>query len=147
MLRDGWKLNLENKRSKHITFSELFLKFPDLFDFLSEFVTKLLEIQEKAKLEKKGRWSDDEPKLHVRNICWNVDDPRTLVEKYKQKEIDAVVEQVFFIFLLFGIIYFKVRDGSTVRAFLLPNFEYVTVMLSGVKVNISVYYNFTCMIF
>lgn len=26
-----------------------------------------------------------------------------------------------------------VRDGSTVRAFLLPNFEYVTVMLSGIK--------------
>ena len=27
-----------------------------------------------------------------------------------------------------------VRDGSTVRAFLLPTFEYVTVMLAGIKV-------------
>ena len=28
-----------------------------------------------------------------------------------------------------------VRDGSTVRAFLLPTFEYVTVMMTGIKVN------------
>ena len=28
-----------------------------------------------------------------------------------------------------------VRDGSTVRAFLLPTFEYLTVMMTGIKVN------------
>lgn len=34
-----------------------------------------------------------------------------------------------------------VRDGSTVRAFLLPTFEYVTVMLTGIKVLIfSIFY-------
>jgi len=27
-----------------------------------------------------------------------------------------------------------VRDGCTVRAFLLPSFQYITVMLSGIKV-------------
>lgn len=32
-----------------------------------------------------------------------------------------------------------VRDGCTVRAFLLPNFEYVTVMLSGIKVKKTTY--------
>lgn len=28
-----------------------------------------------------------------------------------------------------------VRDGCTVRAFLLPSFDYVTIMLSGIKVS------------
>ena len=28
-----------------------------------------------------------------------------------------------------------VRDGCTVRAFLLPDFNYVTIMLSGIKVS------------
>ena len=27
-----------------------------------------------------------------------------------------------------------IRDGSTVRAFLLPTFEYVTVSITGIKV-------------
>ena len=31
-----------------------------------------------------------------------------------------------------------VRDGSTVRAFLLPDFYHVTVMMSGVRVSTSV---------
>lgn len=30
-----------------------------------------------------------------------------------------------------------VRDGCTVRAFLLPDFHYVTIMLSGIKVEHS----------
>lgn len=36
-----------------------------------------------------------------------------------------------------------VRDGSTVRAFLLPDFYHVTVMMSGVRVSISEYKNVT----
>ena len=36
-----------------------------------------------------------------------------------------------------------VRDGSTVRAFLLPDFYHVTVMMSGVRVSISEYKNAT----
>lgn len=35
-----------------------------------------------------------------------------------------------------------VRDGCTVRAFLLPSFNYVTVMLSGVKV--TDYLSYSC---
>ena len=30
-----------------------------------------------------------------------------------------------------------VRDGSTVRAFLLPDFYHVTLMMSGVRVSMS----------
>ena len=36
-----------------------------------------------------------------------------------------------------------VRDGSTVRAFLLPDFYHVTVMMSGVRVSISEYKDVT----
>lgn len=79
---------------------------------------KLLDAQDQAKAEKKGRWSGD-GKSHVREITWSIEDPRALVDKHEQKPIDAVIEQV--------------RDGTTVRAFLLPNFEYVTVILAGIK--------------
>ena len=38
--------------------------------------------------------------------------------------------------LYFAAVIEHVRDGCTVRAFLLPKFDYVTVMLSGVKVRV-----------
>uniref|UniRef100_A0A914M2H7 Staphylococcal nuclease domain-containing protein n=1 Tax=Meloidogyne incognita TaxID=6306 RepID=A0A914M2H7_MELIC len=86
---------------------------------IDESTKKLLELQEQAKEAKKGRWSGDEPIKHVRSIQWSFDDPRSLVTKYGGKPVDAVIEQV--------------RDGSTVRAFLLPSFDYVTIGFSGVK--------------
>jgi len=36
--------------------------------------------------------------------------------------------------LVFSAVIEHVRDGCTVRAFLLPDFVYVTLMLSGIKV-------------
>jgi staphylococcal nuclease domain-containing protein 1 len=88
---------------------------------VDEQTQKLLDVQEKAKSQKKGKWGVDEADYHkhVRDIKWNVEDPRALVDKYSQKPVKAIVEQI--------------RDGSTVRAFLLPDFEYVTIMLSGIK--------------
>ena len=86
---------------------------------VDEQTQKLIDLQEKAKSSKKGKWAVEDSQEHVRNIKWNVEDPRALVDKYAQKPVKAVIEQV--------------RDGSTVRAFLLPDFEYVTIMLSGVK--------------
>lgn len=62
---------------------------------------------------------ESEYSQHVRDVKWQVSDAKALVEKYHQKPVKAVIEQV--------------RDGSTVRAFLLPNFEYVTINLSGIK--------------
>lgn len=52
-----------------------------------------------------------------------IENPRILVDHYKQKPVKAVIEQV--------------RDASTLRAFLLPEFHYVTLMLSGVKVGLQ----------
>uniref|UniRef100_A0A915CT61 Staphylococcal nuclease domain-containing protein 1 n=1 Tax=Ditylenchus dipsaci TaxID=166011 RepID=A0A915CT61_9BILA len=73
---------------------------------IDENTQKLLDLQEQRKLPRRVVG----PKTTYRDI---------LVAHYKQAQIDAVVEQV--------------RDGSTLRLFLLPSFEYVTVMLSGVK--------------
>lgn len=56
----------------------------------------------------------------IRNITWVVENMRALVDSHKQKPIRAIIEQV--------------RDASTYRAFLLPDFQYITLMLSGVKV-------------
>jgi staphylococcal nuclease domain-containing protein 1 len=81
---------------------------------------KLIQLEDAAKAAGKGKWgSADELATHIRDIKWTIDNPRHFVESNKNKEIDAVIEHV--------------RDGCTVRAFLLPSFQYVTVMLSGIK--------------
>ena len=60
---------------------------------------------------------------HVREIVWEAENPRQLVDRMQGKPISAIIENV--------------RDGSTVRAFLLPDYHHVTLMMSGVKVNIT----------
>lgn len=74
-------------------------------------------MQEQAKSAGRGKWSSAAGT--IREIKWAIENPRDLVDKYNQKPIDAVIEMV--------------RDGTTVRAFLLPNFEYITLQLSGVR--------------
>jgi len=78
----------------------------------------LTEAQERAKDAKKGVWSDECSK-HIRKITWEVENPRTIVDKYNGKPIAAVVEHV--------------RDGTTLRLMLLPDFFQITLMLSGVR--------------
>lgn len=84
-----------------------------------EMQIKYIVLEEAAKVSKKGIWSDDSPNDHIRKITWEIENPRNLVDSFKNKPVDAVIEHV--------------RDGSTVRAFLLPNFQYITLMLSGMK--------------
>merc|ERR1712203_306607 len=78
----------------------------------------LKEAEEAAKTAEKGVWSPTANE-HVRDVKWEVDNPRQLVDKMQGKPINAVIENV--------------RDGSTVRAFLLPDFYHVTLMMSGVR--------------
>lgn len=80
---------------------------------------KLIQLEENAKSAGKGKWATGTANDHIRNIKWTSENPRNFVESHHYKPIDAVIEHV--------------RDGCTVRAFLLPNFDYVTVMLSGIK--------------
>uniref|UniRef100_A0A183FE22 Staphylococcal nuclease domain-containing protein 1 n=1 Tax=Heligmosomoides polygyrus TaxID=6339 RepID=A0A183FE22_HELPZ len=82
-----------------------------------EYVTRLLELQEQAKASGKGKWGSSSDA--IREVKWVIDNPRQLVDQYKQQPVDAVVEMV--------------RDGSTLRVMLLPSFEYITLQLSGVR--------------
>ncbi|XP_001635744.2 staphylococcal nuclease domain-containing protein 1 [Nematostella vectensis] len=80
--------------------------------------TKLIDLEEHAKTQGKGRWANDASE-HVRKINWSVENPRHFLDTHTGKEIPAIVEHV--------------RDGCTVRLFLLPEFYHITVMLSGIK--------------
>ncbi|KAK6171496.1 hypothetical protein SNE40_019673 [Patella caerulea] len=80
---------------------------------------RLIQLEEAATQAKKGKFGDSKDSEHVRDIKWVIENPRHFVDSHHNKPIDAVIEHV--------------RDGCTVRAFLLPTFEYVTVMLSGIK--------------
>ena len=81
---------------------------------------------------------------------WVNDNPRLLVDSYKQtpidgkKEIDLNVALSTLKGLFILAVVEHVRDGCTVRAFLLPSFEYVTVMLSGIKVCICLFVLSSC---
>jgi staphylococcal nuclease domain-containing protein 1 len=80
---------------------------------------KLIQLEEAAKVSGKGKWAEGTGADHVRDITWTLENPRHFVDSHHGKPISAVIEHV--------------RDGCTVRAFLLPTFHHVTVMLSGIK--------------
>jgi len=78
----------------------------------------LISAQEGAKNKQVGMWADDSSSK-VRSITWEVESPRNLVDKYAGKPVNAVVEHV--------------RDGTTLRLFLLPDMIHITLMMSGVR--------------
>ena len=80
---------------------------------------KLIKAQETAKAAGNGIHASDASQ-RVRQIIWDIENPRQLVDRMQGKPIPAVIENV--------------RDGSTVHAFLLPDFYHITLMMSGVKV-------------
>ncbi|XP_030753895.1 staphylococcal nuclease domain-containing protein 1 [Sitophilus oryzae] len=84
-------------------------------------LSRLWELEDAAKAAGKGKWSSNPSSEHVRDIKWSVDNLRAFVDKSDGKPIKAVIEHV--------------RDGSTVRAFLLPDFYYVTLMIAGIRCN------------
>ncbi|XP_047478957.1 staphylococcal nuclease domain-containing protein 1-like isoform X1 [Penaeus chinensis] len=80
--------------------------------------SRLMDLEDTAKSQGKGRWAGGDAQ-HVRNIKWTCDNMRSFVDKARGKPIDAVIEHV--------------RDGSTVRCLLLPDFNYITLMISGIR--------------
>ncbi|XP_066153595.1 staphylococcal nuclease domain-containing protein 1 [Euwallacea fornicatus] len=84
-------------------------------------LTRLGELEEEAKRAGKGKWSNSPISEHVRDVKWTIENLRTFVDKNEGKRLKAVIEHV--------------RDGSTVRAFLLPDFYYITVMVAGIRCN------------
>ncbi|XP_075991431.1 staphylococcal nuclease domain-containing protein 1 [Anticarsia gemmatalis] len=79
---------------------------------------KLVEIEDVAKSQGKGIWGTDLQE-HVRDIKWSVENPKQFVNKFNGQPIKAIIEYV--------------RDGSTVRLCLLPDFTQITLMLSGIR--------------
>ncbi|XP_061402624.1 staphylococcal nuclease domain-containing protein 1 [Musca vetustissima] len=85
-----------------------------------EDLQKLIELEDQAKHAGRGKWAPNaNPNDHVRQIKWTQDNPSQIVELFGGKPVKAIIEHV--------------RDGSTVRAFLLPDFYYVTLMISGIR--------------
>lgn len=86
-------------------------------------LARLAELESAAKAAGKGKWASSGLQEYVRDIKWVSENPRQLVDKFKGKPVQAVVEHV--------------RDGSTIRAFLLPDFYHITLMVSGIRVSRS----------
>lgn len=80
---------------------------------------RLSECEEQAKAAKKGMWSDGNGSHTIRDLKYTIENPRHFVDSHHQKPVNAIIEHV--------------RDGSVVRALLLPDHYLVTVMLSGIK--------------
>merc|ERR1719347_138786 len=83
----------------------------------------LKEAEEAAKSAKKGIWSPD-AHTYVREVKWEVENPRKLLEQRKGKHTTFICESI--------------RDGSTIRGVLLPDlptsdYYYITLMVSGIK--------------
>ncbi|XP_044734250.1 staphylococcal nuclease domain-containing protein 1 isoform X1 [Chrysoperla carnea] len=82
-------------------------------------LARLIELEDAAKAAGKGKWASTPAPDSVRDIKWSVDNPRNFVDKLGGKRVKAVIEHV--------------RDGSTVRAFLVPDFYHITLMISGIR--------------
>lgn len=80
---------------------------------------RLCDLEDQAKSAKKGMWSEGGGSSTVRDLKYSIENPRNYVDSMHQKPVNAVIEHV--------------RDGSVVRALLLPDCYLVTIMLSGVK--------------
>lgn len=84
-----------------------------------EMLQKLIDLEDQAKAAGRGKWNQVPPSEKVRHIKWFQNNPAHLVEVYGGKPVKAIIEHV--------------RDGSTVRAFLLPEFHYITLMIAGIR--------------
>lgn len=85
----------------------------------SEDLSRLIQLENDAKAQNKGKWSKTAPQNAVRKVTWNIENLRQFVEKNHGKQLDAVVEHV--------------RDGCTLRVIILPSFQIVTAAMTGIK--------------
>ncbi|CAN8264740.1 unnamed protein product [Cochlearia groenlandica] len=96
-------------------------------DKVSPYIAELIQLEEQAKQEGFGLWSKvpGAAEASIRNLppsavgdSGNFDAMGLLAES-KGKPMEAIVEQV--------------RDGSTVRVYLLPEFQFVQVFVAGLQ--------------
>ncbi|KHG06599.1 Snd1 [Gossypium arboreum] len=94
---------------------------------VSPYVAELLHLEEQAKQQGLGQWSKvpGAAEASIRNLPPSaVGDPSNLdamglLAENKGRSMEAIVEQV--------------RDGSTVRVYLLPDFQFVQVFVAGIQ--------------
>lgn len=85
----------------------------------NEYQQRLALLEDAAKEAKKGKWSTEPETEHQRDVKWTIENPRNFVDALHQTPTKAIVEHI--------------RDGSTFRVVLLPDFHYITLMLSGIR--------------
>jgi len=84
----------------------------------------LTQLEQEAQKQHKGLWAKN-ANAGKREVSWKVEDPKAFYNKYKGKKLEGVIEQV--------------RDGSTVRVAvkipdqLVPTYQYIVLMISGVR--------------
>jgi staphylococcal nuclease domain-containing protein 1 len=96
-------------------------------DKVSPYIKELLQLEELAKQEGYGRWSKvpGAAEASIRNLPPSAIgdsagfDAMGLLAANKGKPMEGIVEQV--------------RDGSTIRVYLLPEFQFVQVFVAGVQ--------------
>ncbi|CAE6089755.1 unnamed protein product [Arabidopsis arenosa] len=96
-------------------------------DKVSPYIKELLQLEEQAKQEGYGRWSKvpGAAEASIRNLPPSAIgdsagfDAMGLLAANKGKPMEGIVEQV--------------RDGSTIRVYLLPEFQFVQVFVAGVQ--------------
>lgn len=80
---------------------------------------RLIELEEQAKVNGKGKWAQPTPEDSVRNVTWTIDNSRNFVDSFHGEAIPAVIENV--------------RDGSMMRASLPNTHHQIQFILSGIK--------------
>ena len=55
----------------------------------SESQQRLIQLEDAAKSAGVGKWSEDAPADHVREVTWNIEEPRKLVDAKHYKPIDG----------------------------------------------------------
>lgn len=80
---------------------------------------KLQELEEAARSAGKGKFSSGPSSEHVRDVKYVTSDLNNFVESFGGKPVKAIIEHV--------------RDGSTLKALLLPDFYHITLAISGIR--------------
>ncbi|KAL3311137.1 nuclease domain-containing protein, partial [Cichlidogyrus casuarinus] len=83
----------------------------------------LIEAENNAKAEKKGRW-DPDSSVMGRKVCWNLQEPAEFLRQHSGKDLQGIVEHV--------------RDGCSMQICLLPQdheqvFYPIMVSLTGIR--------------
>lgn len=79
---------------------------------------KLIDLQEKAQMEKVGRWSDDKESQR-KDINWVISNPDQFLESNRKTALPAILEHVF--------------NASMVRLYLTEENAYLTLSLTGIR--------------